>query len=177
MTLFDITTDLLALNNVLEDNDNRFDDPEVQAAVARYLSDLLAARAEKLDGYVALVKHLTMEQAAMEVEAETFKAKAASRKRRVEWLKECLKKALEATNTAKVSTPKGYVVSVQKNGGKRPLHVNDDMYTVEDVERVSPAFVKVKKEIDTEAVRAALENGADVPFATLGEQGTHVRVK
>lgn len=173
MTLFDITTDMLSLNNVLEDNDNQFDDPEVQAGIARYLSDLLVARAEKLDGYVALIRHLDMERGAMESEAAAFAAKAASRKRRVEWLKECLKTALIATNTNKVSTPKGYTVSVQKNGGKKPLVMNEGI----TVESVPALYVKTRKEIDTEAVRAALEDGTPLLFASLGEAGTHVRVK
>ncbi len=173
MTLFDITADLLALNDVLEGNGNQFDDPEVQAAVARYLSDLLAARAEKLDGYVALVKQLAMEAEAMEAEAVAFKAKAESRARRVAWLKECLKGALLATNTTKVTTPKGYAVSVQKNGGKRPVALAPGLTP----EQLPAEFVRTKVEIDLEAIRGVLETGEPLPFASLGEAGSHVRIK
>jgi len=46
-----------------------------------------------------------------------------------------------------------------------------------DVETLPAEFVRVIKSVDAEAVRAALEAGEDVKFATLEARGTHLRIK
>lgn len=174
--LFEIGNDLLTLNDLMDERDGDFADPEVVAALDTWLKELKDQEATKLDGYVALIKQLTMEAETMSDEAKGYARKAITRTRRVDHLKSRLKQHLEATGKQTTRTAKGYTVFVQKNGGKPPLTINDEMYSAAEL---PDHLVKVKREFDLEAIRKALEAGEELPvgFAEIGEPGTHLSIK
>lgn len=173
MTLFEIQNDLLAANETLEENGNDLADPAFTAAIEAYFADLKTAEAEKIDGYIAWMKHLEMEQEAMSREMQEYQKKAASRAARVEHLKARLKQHMDRTGVTKLTTAKGRTLSVVKNGGKVPLVIVGG-YTPDDV---ADEMVKVTKTFDQDAIRKALAEGRPIPFAKLGEPGTHLRIK
>lgn len=174
--LFAIGNDLLVLNDLMDERDGDFADPEIVATLDTWLKELAGQEAVKLDGYVALIKQLAMEAEAMSDEAKEYARKAISRTRRMDYLKGRLKQHLEATGRQTIRTAKGYTVFTQKNGGKAPLKINDDMYSAADL---PDHLVKIKREFDLEAIRKAMENGEELPvgFAEIGEPGTHLRIK
>lgn len=62
------------------------------------------------------------------------------------------------------------VARLQKNGGKAPLHLDADI-----VDHLPLELVIVTRTADTEAIRAALVAGVEVPGAAIGVPGFHVR--
>lgn len=175
-TLFEIGQDMLLLNEAMEHSEETGDPSDFAAlfdAFALYTADLAGQEATKLDSYVALIKTLEMERGAAKAQADAFEHKARTRAARLEWLKDKMKQHLEATGRTTVRTEKGYTVSVQKNGGKPPLFVNEN-YTVDEID---PEFHKLTVTIDKDKVRKALEEGRPVIFASIEKPGTHLRIK
>lgn len=175
--LFQIGNDLLRLNDLIDERDGNVSEPEVEAALNQWLLELTGNEAVKLDGYVYLIKQLTSEAEMLQHEAQEYAAKAKSRTNRADWLKRRLKMHLEATGRTKIGTAKGHTVYTQTNGGQKPVTINDDMYSPHEVPE---KFVKIKKEFDVNAIRKALEaDDSDLPvgLASLGEVGTHLRIK
>lgn len=64
-------------------------------------------------------------------------------------------------------------ISIAKNGGKIPIEWSENINTDE----LPSYYTKVTKEIDTTAVRNALEAGVELDFARLGERGESLRIK
>lgn len=174
--LFAIGNDLLTLNDLMDERDGDFADPEIIQAFDTWLAEIAGQEVVKLDSYVALIKKLAMEAEAMSDEAKEYARKAISRTRRMDYLKGRLKQHLEATGRQTIRTAKGYTVFTQKNGGKAPLHINGEEFNCDDI---PSHLVKIKREFDLEAIRKAVENGEQLPkgFAEIGEPGTHLRIK
>lgn len=171
--LYAIGEDLLQLNDLLEACEGDLSRVgELEPAVTAWLTSLEAEQAWKLDGYVNLVRQLEMEAAAAQSEAEQWQAKAGARRKRAEYLKDRLKRHLEATGQPKVMTATGRTVAVVGNGGQRPVAIRDGA----DPMDYPAKFRRWSVEFDRAAVRTALECGEDVPFASLAERGTHLRV-
>ena len=179
-TLFEIGAELQALDALLEDLGGDVSDPEVGAAVDLWYASLMADEGRKLEDWVGYVRQLEMEVAVAREEAERFLAKARSRESRIEWLKGAMKAHLEGTGRTKATTAAGRTLAVHKNGGKAPLAwVTSDGLTVGETAAtdVPDEFCVMRRTIDVEKVRAALEAGRQLPFARLEERGTHLRIK
>lgn len=175
--LFQIGNDLLTLNDLIDECNGDVSDPGVEHALNQWLIELTDQEAVKLDSYVYLIKQLIGESDMLHDEAVEYSAKAKARLARADWLKRRLKMHLEATGRQKIGTAKGHTIYTQTNGGKKPVTINDDMYSPHEVPE---KFVRIKKEFDTDAIRKALEaDDADLPvgLASLGEIGTHLRIK
>ena len=171
-TLFDIGSDLLTLDQLIEDIGGDVSDPQVEAAVTALTSELARDEAAKLDGWVGWVRQMEMEAAAAFAEADQWRHKGQALTNRVAWAKSVLKQHLENTRRAKVQTARGHTVTVQANGGKLPVQVDPV-----DPETVAERFQRVRVELDTDAVRTALEAGEQLAFARLQPRGTHLRIK
>lgn len=171
-TLFDIGSDLLTLDQLIEDVGGDVSDPQVCAAVDALTAELARDEGCKLDGWIGYVHQLEMELAAANAQVEQWQQKARARGSRIAWVKAVLKRHLEGTRRTKVLTAAGRQLSIQPNGGKVPVQIDPtDPATVEE------RFRRVRVELNTEAVRAAVEGGEVVPFARLVEKGTHLRIR
>jgi len=91
----------------------------------------------------------------------------------VKRLKNRLKDYLEFTGRTKAHTETGRTITVQANGGALPVITPPDI----DIRGVPEQFVKVIRSLDLDAVREELKSGAELPFAQLGQRGTHLRIK
>jgi hypothetical protein len=171
-TLFDISSDLLALDALLEEIGGDVSDPTVAATIDAWFSELAYDESRKLESWVGYVRQLEMEAAAAREESERFLVKARVRESRMAWLKDRMKAYLESSGRTKVTTEAGRTLMVQKNGGKAPLTLEPV-----DLDAVPVELVRVRRELDMEAVRSALEAGQRLAFASLAERGTHLRVK
>lgn len=56
------------------------------------------------------------------------------------------------------------------NGGKQPMDIDEGCVPEEYIKKV------VVESPDKEKIRAALESGEVLPFASLGERGTHLKI-
>lgn len=127
---------------------------------------------EKCANGIALIKSLETYAAAYKAEKKRFEAQQQSLENRIKRIKEWYRQNLDAMGKSKVPTKYG-VMSVQNNGGKAPLKIDD-------ASRIPDAYlttVPEHKEVDNEALYEALKNGEAVPGAHLEPRGRSLRIK
>lgn len=66
-----------------------------------------------------------------------------------------------------------HTISIQKNGGKAPIQYVEGLQPSE----LPTEYQKTKVEMDTDAIRQALEAGELLDFAVLLEKGESLRIK
>lgn len=162
MTLYDLTSDALALMQGL--NDIEATDETRDAAVAAFLA---GASESKLESYAHVMRTLDAEAAAFKAEAERFADKAAVAESGVKRLKAGVLAHLQALGVSEAKAGL-FRFAVTANGGKVPVVLHGEPPV--DYQRVSVAP-------DLEKIRAALEAGGSLPFAEFGERGCHVRLR
>ena len=127
---------------------------------------------EKCAGGIALVKSLEAYAEAYRKEEKRFEAKRQILENRIKRIKEWYRQNLDAMGKTKVPTQYG-VMSVQKNGGKQPLKIDDAALIPEAYLICVPAH----KEVNREALYEALSGGGEVPGARLEPRGRSLRIK
>lgn len=167
-TLFNISDDLEKLNELL---DEASDDEEQQELIAQWLEQLGEERDRKLDSYAALIAEMQARAEVRKAEAKRMLELAASDENRAKLLKDRLKCFFEK-HQLKIMETARYKLSVAKNS-TRPLIINPDIA----IAQLPEEYKKVSVELDTAAVREALKQGVSLSFATLGEAGSHIRIK
>lgn len=168
-SLFSISDDLEKLNELLDECDQ---EPEQQELINQWLELLGEERDKKLDSYAALITEMMARAEVRKAEAKRMMELAAIDENRAKLLKDRLKWFFETHNLKTVETPR-YRLSLAKNGGKQPLTLRAGLAPNEIEER----FQKVSIDLDTTAIREALEAGEQLDFAALGDRGTSVRIK
>ena len=118
-------------------------------------------------GYVAVIQQLDMEAKKAKEIAEAFKMKADARINAIGRMKDALKVAMTRIGTDKIDAG-DYTIKLQKNGGKQPMLITDE---------VPNDYLKVIYEPDKEKIRQVLEEGTELSFAHLEERGKHIAIK
>ena len=80
-----------------------------------------------------------------------------------------LKTAMEDIGKKEIKTDL-HRFKIVGNGGKQPLDINEGCVPDEYIKKV------VVESPDKEKIRTALESGEVLPFASLGERGTHLKI-
>lgn len=166
MNLYEITTELLALEAALEAAEG-----EVTAEQETLHAFLLDAREDKIDAYVSMIRNTEARAEARKAEAKRIADLAKTDEAKADRLKASLKAHFEATGTTKMNT-KRFALSLAKNGGKQAIVVTD--------EAALPAhFLKqiITTKPDQDALRDALAQGEQIPGVHLAERGTSLRIK
>lgn len=171
-TLFQITDELVKLNELLDETGGEIPANALDQLNA-YMDGLAQDEANKLNGYVGLIKQIEMEETAAKAEAEQWQTKARVRGNRIDWLMARLKQHLEATGRKEIKTTSGYKIVIQKNGGSLPLILDAGV----SPETVPAEFTKTVVSIDNGKIKDALNEGKEVPFAKFGERVTHLRIR
>lgn len=169
-TLLDIADDARALADLLDERDGDITGQE--EAVQAFLDETDEALTTKVDRIAGLIRQLEAYAAARKAEAKRIADLAKTDENRAKWLKGMLLMGLDVAGVDRIDGDR-HRVTVAKNGGKVPVVVPDDVAVLPD------AFVRtvVKRDADKDAIREALEGGADVPGCSLGERGRSVRIK
>jgi hypothetical protein len=169
MRLLQITDDMQALDDLLAEVGGDVSDPNVAAAVEAWMAELDTNFAGKVDNYAALITSIRARADVRRAESERLAKRAQIDEASADWLAARLLQALEARGTKKVETDR-YAVSVVGNGGKQPLILTGD---------VPPEWCKFveKIEVNRDKIRASLEAGEALPFASLGERGRRLAIK
>lgn len=163
--LYELTTDLMTLQEMLEGD---LDDQCL-------LDTLEAVQGEyeiKLESYCKVIKNLEADMDALKAEAKRLTDKRKTLENNIDRLKKAMFDSMKATNTDKV---KGtlFTVAIQRNGGKVPVIVADDV----DTSKLPDNLVKVVESPDLDAIRELLESGKTVEGFTLGQRGESLRIK
>ena len=168
MTLFAISEDMLALDAILDASDGEISD-DAAAALDAWFAELGTARDAKLDGYCALIREFDARAAARDDEARRLDALAAVDARKSARLQKRLHEFFALHDLRKVETPR-FSLSLVANGGKQALEVFGE---------VPPAFIRSRtvESVDNDKIRAALDAGESLPFATLKPRSFSLRIK
>lgn len=175
MNLYSLTQNVLDLEQKIRQMIELGEDeslPEILEALLSQGGDAHELWTEKIDNTLALIRIIEGRVNNISAEIERLTSLKKSESSIIEKLKTGVLNALAARNVGSLKTPR-FNVSVAKNGGKAPIAISEDV----DPDELPDRFVRVKRSVDTEACRKALEAGESLPFAQLGDRGVHLRVK
>lgn len=180
-TLFDLSDDLLALEDLLEAAGGELT-PELDAAYEALLGDR-GTLTEKVDGYAALIADISFRAEGRKAEAKRLADLAKIDENKAKALKERLKLFFDRHGLKDLQT-KLHRFSVVKNGGVRQLAFPDDFdpASLAPIYRAERVVVDVDKEAlrrDLEALEAAAQVGVgvDIDGIYLAERGTSLRIR
>ena len=174
MTLFEIESDLKAIDALLDDSGGEIAAND-EAVYDAWFAEAQANLGAKLDGYVGLWKHWEAMQAKAEEVADQFKAKAMAFGKAIERHKNRLMAFMKRSNVTKLATAKGWNISIVNNGGKLPLKIIGTPQELPAEYRKEIQVIETKA--DTEKIREKLESGETLPFAYLEPRGQRLTVK
>lgn len=120
-------------------------------------------------GYVSIIKQLEADAMACEHEARILNERANRLKQSAKWLEDRIKQAMELVGAKKLQYAT-VTLSIQANGGKRSVKIDDTRVTADYI------YTYTEKRVDKDKIRDELEAGKQLPFATLLERGTHLRI-
>lgn len=168
MTLYELTGDMLALKEMLED-------PGTDVQLIMDTIEAVEGQIEaKVDGYGAVIRELEAEAKALKEEAARMKERQAVIENRNKYLKLAIFNVLKAMGKTKVDGTI-FHFSIQKNGGTLPVMLD----VPED--QIPEVFQKITRTVDTKAVaeylKAESEEGRLVEWAHFGERGESLRLK
>ena len=127
---------------------------------------------EKCANGIALIKSLEHYAAAYKQEKQRFEKQQTILENRIKRIKEWYRQNLDAMGKSRVPTKYG-VMSVQNNGGRAPLKIDDES-SIPDAYLIT---VPAHKEVDSDALYEALKNGEAVPGAHLEPRGRSLRIR
>lgn len=164
MNLYEITNNLLALQELLESDEL---DPDVLADTMEAVEGEYEI---KLEGYCRVIKNLESTVTAVKNEVDRLNAKRKSLERNIDSLKSRMFDSMKTTGNTKI---KGelFTVSIQKNGGKAPIIVDVDTAELPD------NLVRITESPDIDAIRRYIDTVGETPYAHVGERGESLRIK
>lgn len=165
MNLYDLTGDILKLQNILETGE--VVDGELLADV---LADTTADYEEKIENYAKVVKNLSADVDALKEEEKRLTTRRKALENNIDALKARMFDSMKATGKTKI---KGsvFTVSIQANGGKIPVIV--DVPT----EKLPDDLVKIEEKPDLDAIATYIEQHPGTPLGHFGERGESLRIR
>src|SRR5690606_18631289 len=123
-TLWEIGSDLEALEALLMEVGGDVTDEEAERAIDAWLEEMREAEAQKLDRYGALIRTLEARAEIQKAEAKRLMERAKVNENAVRRLKDRLLAYMDRRGTPKLSGNL-YSFTARDNGGKLPLIVDD----------------------------------------------------
>lgn len=165
-SLYQLTEDLIRIESLLLETAN---EGEVDGVLADYFDQTEGDFLGKVENYCQLIRNIEEREASRAKEAKRIAELAKHDEKAAGRLKAALKAAMERTNRLKLETAR-FRLTVKKNGGLLPLEFTGE---------VPDSFKKTKTEtvVDSDAIRKALEEGKELPFAKLKERATRLEIK
>lgn len=153
MNLYEITQEALYLSTLLETEELT---PELEEALIINQDQLQA----KAVNYAKVIANYQAESDAIDQEIKRLKAMKESREKKIEWLKESVKKAMLVSGIEKVESPL-FKLSVRRS----------EAVEVDLVEALPNAFQNVKNVVtaDKVAIKEAIKRGENITGARLVE--------
>lgn len=160
-TLYELTGDYLRLLEMMSEEDV---DPQVLADTMEGIDGEFEMKAES---YAKIIKELESELEKFRRESERLTARKISIENNIDRLKQHLFASMKATGKLKFKTDL-FSFGIQKNGGRKPMRILDDVTIPKEFCRTIP---------DNTKIRESLEAGNVLPFAVLEEAGEHLRIR
>ena len=167
MTLYEITGELLELQNMIEEGA----DPDV---VNDTIESVEFDLEQKAEGYVMVIRNLEAQAKAIKDEEKRLREKRLSAENGIERLKKRLFDSMNATGKKKLNAGV-FTLSVQKNGGALPVIID------EDVMNMPQEMLKIDIKPDTKRIAELLQDDQKSryysKFAHFGERGESLRIR
>ena len=163
-TLYELTNDLIAFQEMCSDPDAELDDQIVKDTMEAIQGDYDC----KVEAWVKVIKNLSGELKAVKEEADRLTKRTRTIKNNIESMKRALITSMELTGRKTAGNV--LKASVAQNGGVLPIVIDENA-------EIPFEFQKVTVEPNNEAIRDALDHGKELPFAHFGERGVHINIK
>ena len=170
-TLLDITADMAALDALLAESGGEIT-PDTEATLNAFFAETETNLAGKVDAYCALISEMEARAEVRKAEAKRLADRARVDENAAAALRERMRFAWEARQLGKVQTAR-YTVNIAKVGGKQKLDLRAG---VEDL----PTWAVTTETVttaNTDAIRARLDAGEALPFASYMERGTRLSIR
>ena len=167
MTLYEITGELLDLQNMIEEGA----DPDV---VNDTIESVEFDLEQKAEGYVMVIRNLEAQAKAIKDEEKRLREKRLAAENGIERLKKRLFDSMNATGKKKLNAGV-FTLSVQKKGGALPVIIDAD------VENMPKEILKIDIKPDTKKIAELLQDEEKSRlysrFAHFGERGESLRIR
>ena len=173
-SLFQISADLSALDELLTANDGEITDDAAGEALEAWFDELGEARDQKIDNYCRLIASIKGRAQARAEEVSRLDNLIETDQAAIARLKTALHNFMIEQGITKLETPL-HKLTIAKNGGKAPLVIPDAWR--EDPASAPEQYHRAVIHLDTELIRADLAGGEEIPGCAIGERGTHLRIK
>lgn len=174
MTLYEISDELAALEELLTENDGDISDEDAGRSIEAWFDTLTDARDSKIDDYCRLIATIRARAEARHQEIMRLGALVDTDETAIERLKGALLDHLQRHGITKLET-KLYKLTIAKNGGKAPLRYPEEWG--EDPALAPEAYHRRVVKLDVDQLRADLVAGEEVPGCAIGERDSHLRIK
>ena len=168
-TLFEITDDMRALDDLITEAGGDITDEAVEEAFNAFWDENSKNLDEKVEAYCWLIREQEARSTARKQEAERMNRRAQIDSNSARSLKQRLVAALQNADIKRLET-ENFKVWWQANGGKAPLILDED--------NVPEDYVKFReiREPNKDLIRQKLADGVELSFAQLGERGCSLRL-
>lgn len=163
-TLYELTNDYMTLLDMAQDPNI---DPDV---LTDNMDSIYGCLEEKIEGYICVMKEVEALEQKYDSEIKRLTAQKTVFRNNLKRMKDHVVKSMNIMGMKKIRT-EHFGVSVANNGGVQPMEVTDDINQIPDEYRI------YKPEANTEKIRKALENGAELGFAHLSPRGQHLSIR
>lgn len=174
MTLFEISDELAAIEELLTENGGDITDDAAGETLEAWFDQLTDARDAKIDDYCRLITMVTARANARTEELTRLGALVDTDENTIKRLKTALHNFMTERGVTKIETPL-HRLTIAKNGGKAPLVIPEDWRN--DPASAPEQYHRAVIHLDTELIRADLAGGEEIPGCAIGERGTHLRIK
>ncbi len=166
MTLYELTSEFLQLQALLEDPD--IDSDVITDSMEAINMDL----EDKADGYAKVIRNMKGSLAAIKTEQERLANKKNLLEAGIKRLKDNLQESMIATGKKKFKTNL-FSFGIQKNGGADPVIVDVDTSDLPD------DLVIITEAPDKKAIAALLKSDPETAakYAHFGDRGESLRIK
>lgn len=164
LTLFALTSDLVAAQNALADSDLD------QETINDTLEGLVGEVAQKMEGCIAISRNLESLAAQIKAAEDQMAARRKTLENRATWLKEYVRGAMEASGISKIECPY-FRATIKQN----PASV-----VIDAMQEIPPGFLRYPEppppSADKRAILDSWKRDEPVPGTHL-EQGRRLEVK
>lgn len=170
--LYELTGDLLRLESLIDDDEQELD----EQALMDTWEGLEGEVNEKVEKWLRVIKNREADITARKKAIEDLSAKNTRDQKAIDRMKATLLQVLNLLKKQKAGTAL-LSCSVANNGGKIPLVWADG---IKEDPTLLPEKWRTKVETwkaNTDEIRAALEEGEQIPGVELGERGQHLNIR
>lgn len=167
-TLYEITRDLVLLKDidVLEPTDGEPEENRLEQ-LRQALDNLNMKFVDKVTNIVKFVKNLEAQREAVASEAKRLSDRKKAIDNRIDWLKNYVKTAMQATQSEKIK----YALFTIYVGQSQPS------VEVLNIDEVEEQFIKIKKDVDKTRILEQVKSTGVIPAGVNIVQGTHLVIR